>query len=74
MKYNTISAFGKNNKFGIWSRQVPAWRGLICIVLSVINSGPNNHYGIGRIPVCTESGMYRMHCIKLIGLTKPETP
>ena len=38
----------------IMSKQVP--------VLSVINSGPNNHYGIDRIPVCTGSGMYRLHC------------
>ena len=63
MKYNTIYAFGENNEFGIRSRQVPVWRGLISIVLSVINSGPNNYYSIDRIPVCTGSGMYRLHCI-----------
>ena len=58
MKYNRIYAFGENKKSGIRSRQVPVWRGLISIVLSVINSGPNNYYGIDRIPVCTGSGMY----------------
>ena len=62
MKYNTIYAFGGNNESSIRSRQVPVWRGLISIVLSVINSGPNNYYGIDRIPVCTGSGMYRLHC------------
>ena len=41
---------------------IPVWRWLIRIVLSVINSGPNNYYGIDRIPVCTGSGMYRLHC------------
>ena len=41
MKYNTIYAFRENNESGIRSRQVPVWRGLISIVLSVINSGPN---------------------------------
>ena len=63
--YNTIYAFGENNESGIRSRQVPVWRGLISIVLSVINSGPNNYYGVDRIPVCrpTGSGMYRLHCI-----------
>ena len=49
------------------SRQVPVWRGLISIVLSVINSGPNNYYviqpAIDRIPVCTGSGM---HCSSTI--------
>ena len=49
----------------IRSRQVPVWRGLISIVLSVINSGPNIYYGIDRIPVCTGSGMYRLHCTRL---------
>ena len=63
MKYNTIYAFGENNESGIRSRQVQVWRGLISIDLSVINSGPNNYYGIDRIPVCTGSGMYRLHCI-----------
>ena len=66
MKYNTIYAFGENNEFGIQSRRVPVWRGLISIVLSVINhvnSGPNKYYGIDRIPVCTGSGVYRLHCI-----------
>ena len=66
MEYNKIYAFGENNEAGIRSRQVPVWRGLISrppIVLSVINSGPNNYYGIDRIPVCTGSGMYRLHCI-----------
>ena len=63
VKYNTIYAFGENKESGIRSRQVPVWRGLISIVLSVINSGPNNYYGIDRIPVCTGSGMYRLHCI-----------
>ena len=62
MKYNTIYAFGENNESGIRSRQVPVWRGLISIVLGVINSGPNNYYGMDRIPVCTGSGMYRLHC------------
>ena len=62
MKYNTISAFGENNESGIRSRQVQVWRGLISIVLSVINSGPNKYYGIDRIPVCTGSGMDRLHC------------
>ena len=55
MKYNTIYAFGENNESGIRSRQVPVWRGLINIVVSVINSGPNNYYGIDRIPVCPGS-------------------
>ena len=63
MKYNTIYAFGENNESGIWSQQVPVWRGLISIVLSVINSGPNNYYGIDRIPVYTGSGMYSLHCL-----------
>ena len=49
-------------KIIIRSKQVPVWRGLISIVLSVINSGPSNHYGIDRIPVCAGSGMYRLHC------------
>ena len=62
MKYNTIYAFLENNESGIQSRQVPVWRGLISIVSSVINSGPKNYYGIDRIPVCTGSGMYRLHC------------
>ena len=62
MKYNTIYAFGENNKDGIRSRQVPVWKGLISIVL--FNSGPNNHYGIDMILVCTGSGMYRLHCTK----------
>ena len=62
MKYNTIYVFGENNESGIRSRQVPVWRGLISIVLRVINSGPNNYYGIDRIPVCTGSGMFRLHC------------
>ena len=62
MKYNTIYAFGENNESG---RQVPVWRGLISIVLSVINSGPNNYYGIDRVPVWTGSGMYRLHCIHI---------
>ena len=66
MKYNTIYAFGENNESGIRSRQVPVLRGLISIVLSVINSGPNNYYGIDRIPVCTGSGMYRLHCTSMI--------
>ena len=70
VKYNTIYAFGENNESGIRSRQVPVWRGLISIVLSVINSGPNKDYGIDRIPVCTGSGMYRLHCIRIwCGLT-----
>ena len=62
VKYNSIHAFGENNESGIRRRQVPVWRGLISIVLSVINLGPNNFYGIVRIPVCTGSGMYRLHC------------
>ena len=67
MKHNTIHAFGENNESCNWSRQVPVWRGLISIVLSVINSGPNNYYGIDRIPVCTGSGMYRLHCTRFQG-------
>ena len=63
VKYNTIYAFGENNETGIRSTQVPVWRGLISIVLGVINSGPNNYYGIDRILVCTGSDMYRLHCI-----------
>ena len=55
---------------GIRSRQVPVWRGSISIVLSVINSGPNNYYGIDRIAVCTGSGMYRLHCIFKLSFTK----
>ena len=55
--------FGENNESGIRSRQGLVWRGLISIVLSVINSGPNNYNGIDRIPVCTGSAMYRLHCI-----------
>ena len=55
--------FGENNESGIRSRQVPVWKGLISIVLRVINSGPNKYYGLDRIPVCTGSGMYRLHCI-----------
>ena len=57
MKYNTIYTFGENNKSSIRSRQVPAWRGLISIVLIVINLGPNNNYGIDLIPVYTGSGI-----------------
>ena len=65
MKYNTIYAFGEDNESGIRSRQVPVWRGLISIVLSVINSGPNNYYGIDRFrfvqgPVCTGCTVYKM--------------
>ena len=63
MKYNTIYAFGENIGSGIRSRQVPVWSGLISIVLREINSGPNNYYGTDRIPVCTGSGMYKLHCI-----------
>ena len=62
MKYNTIYAFGENNESGIRSRQVPVWRALFSIALSVINSGPNYYYGKDRIPVCTGSAMYRLHC------------
>ena len=51
VKYNAIYAFGENNESGIRSRQVPVQNGLISIVLSVINSGPNHYYGIDRIPV-----------------------
>ena len=69
MKYNTIYAFGENNESDIRSRQVPVWRGLISIVLSVINSGTNNYYGIDRIPVCTGSGMYRLHCICILQIS-----
>ena len=61
--YNTIFAFGENNESGIRSRQVPVWRGLISIVLSVIDSGPNNYYGIDRIPVWMGSGIHRLYCI-----------
>ena len=53
VKFNAINAFGESNESGIRSRQVPVWRGLFSIVLKVINSGPNNYYGIDRIPVCT---------------------
>ena len=51
VKYNTIYTFGENNESGIRSSQVPVLRlrGLISIVLSVVNSGPNNYYGIDRI-------------------------
>ena len=66
MKYNTIYAFGEKNESGILSRQVPVRKGLISIVSNVINSGPNNYYGIDRIPVCTGSGMYRLHCNRKI--------
>ena len=66
MKYNTIYALGENNESGIRSRQVPVWRGLTSIVLSVNNSGSNNYYGIDRILVCTGSGMYRLHCITIV--------
>ena len=62
MKYNTIYAFGENNESGIRSRQVPVWRGVISIALSVMNSGPNIYYDIDRILVCIGSGMYRLHC------------
>ena len=48
---NTIYAFGKKIKSSIRSRQVPVWTGLISIVLSVDNLGPNIYYGIDRIPV-----------------------
>ena len=58
-------ACGENNESGVRSRHVPVWRGLISIILSVIHSGPNHYYGIDRIPVCTGSGMYRLHCILL---------
>ena len=61
-RLNTINAFGNNNESGIWSRQVPVWRGLISIFLSVDNLGPNIYYGIDRIPVCTGSDMYNLHC------------
>ena len=37
------------------------------MVLSIINPGPNNHYGLDRIPVCTGSGMCRLHCIIVNG-------
>ena len=56
---------GKKNESGNLSRQVPVWRGLFSIVLSVIISGLNYYYGIDRIPVCTGSGMYRLHCISI---------
>ena len=62
VKYNTIYAFGENNESGIRRKQVPVWKGLISIVLSIINSRPNNYDSIDRIPVCTGSGMYRLHC------------
>ena len=66
MKYNTIYAFGGNNESRIRIRQVPVRRWVIIFVLSVIKSGPNNYYGIDRIPVCTGSGMYRLHCIDIL--------
>ena len=62
VKYNTIYAFEEKTYSGIRNRQVPVWRGLISIVLSVINSEPNISYGIDRIPVWTGSGVYRLHC------------
>ena len=62
VKYNSIHAFGEINESAIRSGQVPVWRGLISIVLSVINLGSNDFYGIDMIPVCTGSGMYRLHC------------
>ena len=49
-------------KSSIRSRQAPVWRGLISIVLSVDSLGPNIYYGIDRIPVCTGSDMYKLHC------------
>ena len=52
-----------NLGFGTQSRQVLVWRGLISTVSSVINTGPNNHYSIDGIPVCTGSGMHRLHCM-----------
>ena len=52
----------ENNESGTRSRQVPVWKGLIGIALSVINSGPNNYYGINRIPDGRGCGMYRLHC------------
>ena len=61
MKYNTIYTFEENNEFGIQSRQVPVWRGLISIVLSVINSGPNNQSGIDRIRV----RYVQVYCLKI---------
>ena len=48
VKYNTIYAFGENNKSGIRSRQVPVWRGLISIVLSV-----STGFRFVQGPVCT---------------------
>ena len=66
---HTIYSFGENIKSGIRSREVPVWRELISIVLSAINSGPKNYYGIDRIPVCTGSGMYSLHCISSNQLT-----
>ena len=33
---------------------------------AVINSGPKNHYGLDRIPVCTGSGMHGMRKLRCI--------
>ena len=44
----------------------PVFGGLISTVLSVINSGPNNYYGIDRSPGCTGFGMYMLHCTCII--------
>ena len=66
IQYN-LYAFWENNESGIRSRHVSVWRGL-SIVLSVINSGPNNYYGIDRIPVCTGSGMYRLYVYELASI------
>ena len=47
-------ACGENNESSIRIRQVPVWRKLFCIILSVIHSGSNNYYdtnnNIDRIP------------------------
>ena len=34
----------------------------VSIVLGVIISEPKDHYGSEMSPVCTGSGVYRLHC------------
>ena len=33
------------------------------MILSVISLGSDNYHGINKIPVCTGSSIYRLHCI-----------
>ena len=51
-------ACGGNNKSGIRSRQVPVWRGLISIVLSVIHSGSNNKHRAQKIKSFCSSSLW----------------